>query len=101
MVYLLTRILESPSGMKQFDPHIDAVVFESYVTALRRYVNEKNKYLRGGYYMSKYLLPFRGTFGNAIMYSATFQKDGWIYTLTISRVTCHSNNDLPVHRYLL
>lgn len=90
MVYLLTQILESPSGMKQFDPHTDAVVFESYITALRRYVSLKNLYLRGGYYMSKYLLPFRGTFGSALMYSATFRKDGWLYTLTISRVTIHS-----------
>lgn len=90
MVYLLTQILESPSGMRQFDPHVNSVVFDSYISALRMYVNVKNNYLRGGYYMSRYLLPFRGTFGSALMYSATFQKNGWIYTLTISRVTFHS-----------
>lgn len=90
MVYLITQILESPSGMMQFDPHVDAVVFKSYISALRWYVKEKNNYLRGGYYMSRYLLPFKGTFGNALMYSATFRKDGWLYTLTISRVTIHS-----------
>lgn len=92
MIYIISRVITTPSGEVHFNPANGFEVFTTYISALRWMVSEKNFHVQLGWNTWAMVPIKRKTSGREEMFALICHAPGgYTYWLHLSRIPIHGN----------